>query len=579
MKILKLELGKLITRKMIVSFFIFATAAFFLLQLGVNRYSREQEKKIQFVEVEQFKVNGYLNYSQYATIGFKRFIVPSPIVSYLSNATITGVESSIDTGPRLELSKQQGPFSLFKSSSFDYWFLFFYGGIVFASALGFLSFRNKKYLHFLQSFAKPLQVYFTLLLSRAILIFTCMILLQLFSVLQLALNNISIGKDVVYGLFYSSLPAFLTFLFFLLITAVIGLIKDLQKAYLTIALVGFLLIVCYPETVNLSVSEGTVTAYQYELKKLEAIVQHERNVLKQTEGFSKSEKFNWEKNFIPSFLKNVYPKMERIDDEIIRYAENNSNRIFFLSSLSPVTMFRTSINELSSMGYNAYLNLYRENQSFKKGFIDFCLKKKYLENSSKVVPFIKPDQYIYNSKSSLPRFFIFGLTLILFYIVGLFWLGYFLLLRSLYHVKIKGEVVEIVLDKDHTSFLAYNVGNFLGGILGHGPLKGKINLGFGKIEGYRYFPFPNNLPDGMPINLILDLGDIPPNPIYKGKTYGDLSLEEKESVLMLLDIKKNVFVIETGWVKGPSCKLIKHMDVLRKAGCNIISLIDPNLEN
>jgi hypothetical protein len=124
------------------------------------------------------------------------------------------------------------------------------------------------------------------------------------------------------------------------------------------------------------------------------------------------------------FYNKEFKKIEDLELDMINQTERIVKKRHFWSIFNPVTFYKSVNNELSSRGYNAYLDFYKHVQQKQRQFLRFYIDKRFYEKSTVVEPFLKDDEYIYQMKPSLPDFFWLGVLVQFFYISALFLVGY-----------------------------------------------------------------------------------------------------------------------------------------------------------
>jgi ABC-type transport system involved in cytochrome c biogenesis ATPase subunit len=243
------------------------------------------------------------------------------------------------------------------------------------------------------------------------------------------------------------------------------------------------------------------------------------------------------KKLIEEVLKNEYKKFEDYENKMKNEMIDNIRSYQTVSSLFPTTFYVSSNYELSSKGYLNVIDYYAYNQSIKKQFIDFYVKKKFYSKIDRIESFIKGDMNLFYSKSRVMAGWWKGIFMTVLYIVVLLVSAYIRLKNVIYITPGKepggnqgieillsmGEEICIQTDKNTTIQLFNLLSGKPAGIPGKITVKG-INIVNREKKDFVYLCSPQAIPaDITPASLVTFL-----------KTLFNLS--EKD----LIEIKKGI---------------------------------------
>lgn len=152
---------------------IFTLIAWFILQIGIDRYKLDLKDRTDFVEVEEKKIDQYVTFWQYGAYGL-RILTCQPALSALSNnnQSLQSLKVFFDNRVNLKIYKSLIGKGIFKSTvtaQLDLsWFIIIIGSGL-ALAWGYQSFRNKPYLQYLANFTGEGNVYLGVVLARGLI--------------------------------------------------------------------------------------------------------------------------------------------------------------------------------------------------------------------------------------------------------------------------------------------------------------------------------------------------------------------------------------------------------------------------
>jgi hypothetical protein len=259
------------------------------------------------------------------------------------------------------------------------------------------------------------------------------------------------------------------------------------------------------------------------------------------------------------FWNTEYKQIEAIESEMILKTESVAKKYHFWSIFNPVTFYISVNNENSSRGYMSYLAFYRDMQKMQRRFLRFYIDKRFHENSTKVVPFLKDDEYIYKLKSSLPAYFLEGIVFCVFIIALLLFMSYRLLKKRLSPPEKKKRFSQLALDFKRGKHFVYRYKDFdpsfpeqllnvlMGKIkefTGKFLINGK-SIVTGEKKNFVYLPDPHLLPAGTKVKAMIEkyarLQKIPKSDIKKlekefdsilGKRFWEIDEVQKVNLML-----------------------------------------------
>ncbi len=494
--------------------FIFLLA---LMQIGINDY----KAKLKDIEIsnnlEILKARQFDRYTPYSVYGVRLNCMPSPMNFLLTFKIYGGLSAAVDTGTKLKIYEDKKGNHLFPDLSFGYFnfsgFLLLFGSLI-SLIYGFEATSKKEFLEFLCSLKSFKKVFFKTLFSRMFFVSFFILLLLLSMVILAYINGINIIET---NYFYFGLLGIIVMNFFLSIGTSLGSLK--QKKTGKILLIGIFILLNFfaPWMINkivINFSNG-VSEHQIEYDKLKTLMAFEKRSVKEFGNVRSGEKVN---EFMRSYLENELKLLEEMEGKHKRKLSEKIEKYKALSILFPSTFYLSSANEISSYGFNNYILFYGFSEKMKRGFIEFYFQKEYFTKPErgKVESFVKGDNNILYSKSSLPGNFSTGIWLTLFYIAGLGFITYFNTYKKLYPVKQKLEFEDdlyINIVKGQLNILFTGLELLKSKLYNHfskkEKLKSEINFvsnGDNDIPGKIDFIY---LPDTK------NMEDISPNTLYK----------------------------------------------------------------
>ncbi|MCK4766292.1 MAG: hypothetical protein KAW12_29120 [Candidatus Aminicenantes bacterium] len=440
-----LEFKRLFSKKNIILFLIFLLLALYFVQEGTHDYKAVIESKENFQEVERINIGKFINYAQYAFFGFRVKFIPSPLSIFFSNSGVVAeLTAFVDSGVRLRIYSSFLGKNLYseRSGSFkDFFGIILLFGSLLCLFIGYDCLRHREYLKFLASILNYRKVYFSLFFSRLLLLNIFFLFIVGCALGLIKLNGISLSSaEYLFLGGYCALMALLS-LFFASLGVLAGSIKSRSLGTAMIMALWFALIFLIPGAITRIVArkaDNITSAYNLEQKKLNLLSAFEKRALNEAQRYTNlKEKEESEKELVESYWDNELAKIQALEKKMQDDMEDSLKYFQGLSLFFPSTFLLSVNNEISSRGYENFLDFYRYIQQLQRQFIRFYLNKRYYSNYKKIESFVKADENIYHGKTRLPRNFPAGLLLTAFYVGILSFVSYYRFKRFLFVLQDK----------------------------------------------------------------------------------------------------------------------------------------------
>jgi len=524
-RVASFEIRRNFNRSYFIILVIFVILGLLVIQIGVEMNKIEIKRQAEFNDVEYKKIDRYLNYTQYGIYGFRMLMISSHInVLYHKSTTLRDLEAFIDTGVRLSFSTPQVGALLFQKptgGNFDFsWYLLFFGSLI-VSIWCFLTFKDEGFLNSLVSFSSVNIAFWGIFLSRIILLIIAMLILLGAVLAIFFVNRIILSCAEILGLFLTFFQALVVYLFLIPLIAWAGMNKKMVNGGIIALLMWAIILFVLPEAFDsffaLMANKEMKSRYRHEMEKTSILMEFEKKGYEKMSRYKDIEqKKASDRREAEHYWKYELKKIVKI--ELIRMAETEKfiSRFQYLSSLNPVSWYKSVNNELSSKGYNSLMSFYRNNQNLQKRFLRYYFDNKYYRNYSKVIPFLSKGENVFHGYVSLPEYYAVGIFVNMLFVCLFFFLC---------HKGFKKMLFPSYAKKDAFSKLKFNL---LPGMIYWGldkPLKeqllshfsgvksnSNINLSFsetifkpGEKINFRYFPTPEDLPEEVKVMDILRL--------------------------------------------------------------------------
>lgn len=426
LKVLRLETIKLVNKRNIIIFAVVFGFLAFSCWNGINDYKLIVANQKPFQQVEKDKVSMHLHYTFYGIRGVRLLFIPTPLsVLFNDTSVFRGMTAHVDTAEKLDISNSFKGKDLFadKSGYMDFSGIILIIGSFLALAYGYEILQCKEYLKLLaDTSGSPAPVLFVII-ARIFLITLVFWLLSGLALLWLLINGINaIGFDFL--LYLLGLTLVLTT--FVLIGASVGTMKSKPFQIIIILAVYFSMVFYIPGMIHqfiyMEAKSSLQSIYDFEYESFKYIMSFEKRyydrfgILKSGETASKEAL-----EMIRSRWDNEYKNLRKLEAERIVRLKQRIDMFQTLSSFCPTAFYLSTNKELSSKGFQSFIDFYKYAYDLKHDFVRFYTERKIYRHSKKkgVEPFIKGNEDLFFGKSQLPDNFTLGLTVSLVWIWGL----------------------------------------------------------------------------------------------------------------------------------------------------------------
>ncbi|MGE5342693.1 MAG: hypothetical protein ACM3SY_14555 [Candidatus Omnitrophota bacterium] len=524
------------------------------------------------MEVEKRIIENYLNFHQYGTYGFRVIMNPSPLTApFVNTKAFNTLVGTIDTGPKLRLEDEKiGPntFNHSLGGNIDLSsFLINIGGLL-VMIWAFSTFRDIEFIRYMNNFLSTGKVFLAILVGRLIWLTAAVFIVLIVVCLQFLANGITLNASQSQYLAVYFFIFLLVMVFFSLISAALGTLRKPLYGGMAIALIWVIVVFLWPAIINLQFSiisgKSLKSMSNIECKKLKIITDKlEKEAFKNTQRYTKIEdKLRFERKAAEYYWNNIFKEVEAIDLGMVRDTEAMAKRIHLSALINPVTFLIASGNEISSLGFKSYLQVYLGNIERQKEFLRFIFNNRIYHNYTKVYPFIPPEKALIPVKPHLPYYFPYGVSLLLVYVLLAGILANYRFKRQLFPILKNCEFYRqddclenkpFVLDLHPHKHMLLSIEEdsdiknvFINSLSGIKGFHGLIRLNGKPLDGdrvdYHYIPRLDVLPGNATIDTFYGFVKLTPPAAIKGKTYSSLSRSEKLTMLLEIAIRKNATV-------------------------------------
>lgn len=443
-----LEAKRLLNRKIVGLLTFFLLLSLYMVQIGINNYRKVTDNVSAFSNFEQLKVKQYVTYGQYGTYGFRILYVPSASsIFFINSSTISQLTSNVDSGERLNIYNSFKGGALFaeKSGGFkDFSGIMLLMGSLLMLYLGYESFIHKDYLRFMAGFTDSRKLFFSVVLSRAMICFIFFLVNAGMSLLLLQLNGIRLNPGELFHLtVYLGVLMILMF-FFLILGTIGGSFKSNFTGFVMILISWLALVFLLPGVVSAITSmnaENIVSSNHLELDKLKLIMDVENRIKEKAKDLPPGqEKARVLRQMIDKYWETEFREILAYEKQLQDHMETNIHLFQDLSSLFPSTFYLSASDEISSKGYENFIRFYHHIRALKTDFVRFYFNKRYPGKTGDglfpapektIEPFIKSSENLFTAMSGLPRGFLKGLLICILYIIVLLYVSFIRFKHSL----------------------------------------------------------------------------------------------------------------------------------------------------
>lgn len=166
--------------------------------------------------------------------------------------------------------------------------------------------------------------------------------------------------------------------------------------------------------------------YQNEISKLRIKANFEKLIIEKIRiAINSNDEKEVNRKLMETYLKDGFKKVQEIEQANIDKIRKKAKMFHFVSIFNPVTFYKSVNNEISSRGYNSYLEYYEYCKEKHREFVRFCFNNRLYKKNPKVEPFLKDNEYFFQAKPSLPAYSGWGILVQFFWITLGLVIGFF----------------------------------------------------------------------------------------------------------------------------------------------------------
>jgi len=425
---MRFEAGRLFgdRRILAVGTLVFLIAAF-LAVTGVRNHAAFQLEKKSFQEYEKQRIPQYVNYAQYAALGFRVLFEPSPLgVFFESGRLLASLESNVDMSELVQIYTVHKGRKLFVVRGYfsDVFGFLFVAGTLIMVYSGATTFSSCSSIVLKMQFLGYYMVFWGTLLARLIILSCLMGIPVLGMYVYAKMGGIGFTPLEIRNLLYAGLLLWAMLVFFFVLGILFrGLFRFRGHSLLWSFVIWFALVFLVPELIMeyiYSRSQHIPSNDSLNFQKLRAVLENEARAVDHVRNMSQRKDVDMRRvvrDQLRFFMNNIHLLNRNIELKLTRRVRNLIRRYERISLLVP-TQFYVFVNrEMSGLGYFGYLDFKQYVMHLQERFMRFFFQQHYFHKSDKVNSFIRPGENVYRSPSYLTGMYGWGLCLVLMYSV------------------------------------------------------------------------------------------------------------------------------------------------------------------
>jgi len=424
-----LEINRQLNPIVLVLALLFFAISMYFVQQGVNRYRDISNNKGDFQEIEQAKVKNQINYSNYCAHGFRIIVlIPSMSIFFSNSGAFSELSAALDVGYRLEMNgtyKGNHMFRELKVMYSDFSGLYVLFGTFIVLLYGYFSLRNREYIKQLGSIGGTRRVYRSILRARYLVLVLYFTLITALGTVLALVNGVHFtGKEALYITGFQVVWLLAALVLFKA-GNLIGGIRSNKFGAAVLAVTCAFLVYLAPLLVKQLVDMAAAnlkSVYRLENEEWAALMKFEKRAIEVLGAFDpKKANSPEERAAVESFLQGEYRTMRELEKKMENEMRAMVKIYQWLSLITTTTFLSSMICELSGNGYEEMLDFYRYSGELKDRFCQFYKEKKfYTENTGKgVESFIKGEENVYYGRGRLPANFIWGIFMLVVWVLVL----------------------------------------------------------------------------------------------------------------------------------------------------------------
>lgn len=381
---------------------------------SVDKYQTFLVDSKKFQENELEKVKTYARYDQYGGYGIRLLSIPTPY-GIISNGSFKTILANVNTGERLRISTPLKGKDFFNVNDYvDIGGIILLFGSLFGIFTGYRATKNKNYIKLVTSTGGTGKGFLMLILSRAVIINMLSLLLISLSLLVPLVKSINLFNEYF---LYFALTVMALINFFFAIGVIVGTLKK-RSTSLILALF-FFLVLAVPweiEKIRTDSASNIQSLFDFEKESLSVLMKAEKELISKFGTLSVGVEPTKElMDAIELVLNNEFKNLIRHEDRRKNDIYNKIIQYQRIAAFFPVSFFKTTVEEIAGSGGNNFIAFYNYCQKQKFEFLEFYIKKRFIEKASDVESFVKKDENVFFSKCQLPYGYSLGIMITLFY--------------------------------------------------------------------------------------------------------------------------------------------------------------------
>lgn len=436
-----------------------------LVLLVLSIYSTQQgikERKQILNDLEEFKnsasieFNNIRHYSKYSQTGFKILLIPGPASVFFSNPVfLSELSARINSVTVLDIDNNCKGGLIFRGNSpfaprFDNVVRVLTSLLILF--LGFEIMQKKEFLRSLSSQWCKFGIFISLSFSLTLLFILCLLVILACCIGLTVLQGIFLTTADVKGLLIFLPPMVLKLLFFFFFGALLGSVRWKYAGIPGLLAVWIIFIFIYPAAVNSYIenkSHEITSAYKADKEKLKTMSDFEKRAAKEV-GEYNDNTVEGRRAVVEKFWEKDRKEIEAVDEKLKQEVSQLIDEYNTLSLFTPTAFYTNTCDEISSRGYQGYLDFFTYLQDLRSKFVRFWIDRVYYHDPKVLVNFVTNDENIFYSKSRVPKHYWPGVFINLGIVILLAAISYLLFKRTLEHVSAKEieELGKVDLDLD-----------------------------------------------------------------------------------------------------------------------------------
>ncbi|UCH95191.1 MAG: hypothetical protein JSV88_33790 [Candidatus Aminicenantes bacterium] len=472
------------SRRFIILLALILVLSVYSTQQGVKEKQKISANMEEFKKASASFFSALKHYKDYSNMGFSILFIPGDASVFFDNPVfLSELTARVNSITLLQIfSNCRGGLVLKGNSPFRPRFsnVVLVLGSLYMILLGFETMKERDFLKLLSSKWSKVLVFISLTFLRPILFILFLLVIFLCCCGLTVLQGISLTAADINGLVIALLPMIIKLLFFFFMGAILGSIRSKYTGILCLLAIWAFFILVYPTAINSYIEEKSreiTSSYKVDSDKWKKMTNFE-NRAKEEHGEYKDNTKEGRRKVAEYFWENDRKDIEAVEEKFKQEMAQLIAKYNKLSLYTPGTFYTYTCSEVSSRGFQSYLEFYTYAQDTKRKFDRFWIDRVYYHDDKVPVNFVTADENLFYSKSRMPENYWTAIRIHLGVIIILMMTSYFLYNRSLVHISTREieELGEVDMEYDKGDLRVWiTIGEHLKKLL--------YNLFTGKIKG------------------------------------------------------------------------------------------------